>query len=85
MLHLPQLAPRSNEEVFKEGNEEAQIAAQEKELEAKNTAIREWQRNNPIVGKPDAPADLREGAEEEADPNEGSLEEEDDMDGDEEM
>ncbi len=35
MLFLPQLVPRTAEEVFKEGTEEAHVAALEKELEAK--------------------------------------------------
>jgi hypothetical protein len=35
MVFLPSLVPRTNDEFFKEGSEEAQIAALEKELEAK--------------------------------------------------
>lgn len=30
-----------------------------------NAAIRDWQRNNPVLGKPDASPDIRDGAEDE--------------------
>lgn len=90
MFFLPELAPQAtSNEVFKEGSEEAQVAALEKDLEAKvrrsiatnaiscrelsclrsccaqNVAIRDWQKNSTIIGKADAPADVREGLDEE--------------------
>ncbi|PNH05210.1 hypothetical protein TSOC_008566 [Tetrabaena socialis] len=75
MIFLPPLVPRHEEVVLKEGSEDAQITALERELEAKNAAIRDWQRTHPVVGKPDAPPDTREGNDEDVDINEGYVNE----------
>mmetsp|Transcript_13420 Transcript_13420/g.32789 ORF Transcript_13420/g.32789 Transcript_13420/m.32789 type:complete len:87 (+) Transcript_13420:95-355(+) len=68
MLYLPTLNPPTIEELVSQINDAELVLALERELEAKNAEVQEWQKGTLVVGKAQAEAaEVQADLEEEAD------------------